>query len=123
MDISETCLTVGAAAFELGVPVAAVIALAFAPGMRKFAALLLGAVTPLLVAYVLMAGSYFFETGEPSGRFPFSAVWMMSFVVYLALAIVGAVLAFIPMPSNLYVRYFVGLLSAPMSCALLSLIS
>jgi hypothetical protein len=60
------------------VPVAAVIALAFAPGMRKFAALLLGAVTPLLVAYVLMAGSYFFETGEPSGRFPFSAVWMMS---------------------------------------------
>jgi hypothetical protein len=123
MDISETYLTVGAAAFELGMPVAAVIALAFAPRMRKFAALLLGAVTPLLLAYVLVAGSYFFATAEPSGRFPFSAVWMMSFVVYLALAIVGAVLAFIPKPSNLYVRYFVGFLSAPMSYALLSLIS
>ena len=71
MDISETCLTVGAAAFELGVPVAAVIALAFAPGMRKFAALLLGAVTPLLVAYVLMAGSYFSKRESLPADFPF----------------------------------------------------
>jgi len=123
MNISETYLGLGAAAFELGVPVAAVVALAFAPRMRKFAVVLLGAVTPLLIAYAFMAASYFFARAEPSGRFPFSAVWVMSFVVYLALALVGAALAFIPKPSNLYGRYLIGFLSTPICYALFNLVS
>lgn len=123
MDISETYLTLGAAALELGVPVAAFIALAFAPRMRKFSVMLLGAVTPLLVVYLVVAGSYIFTTATPAGRFAFHAMWAMSFAVYLALVLMGTVLAFIPRPSNLYVRYLVGLVSAPMSYALLNLVS
>ena len=123
MDISETYLTLGAATFELGVPMAAIVAMVFAPRMRKFAAVLLGAVTPLLVAYAFLAGSYFFAPAEPPGTFPFSAAWVMSFIVYLAFALVGAVLAFIPKPSNLYGRYLVGLVSTPVSYALLYLVS
>lgn len=123
MDISETYLTLGAAAFELGVPVAAVVALVFAPRMRKFAAVLLGVVTPLLLVYAVAVGSYFFASAEPSSRFSFYAVWVMSFVVYLALVLVGVALAFIPKPSNLYGRYFVGLASAPICYALLNLVS
>ena len=123
MDISETYLSLEAAAFELGVPVAAVVAFAVAPRMRKFAVVLLGAVTPLLVAYAFMAASYFFAPAEPSSGFPFSAIWVMSFVVYLALALGGTALAFIPKPSNLYGRYFVGLASAPICYALLNLVS
>jgi hypothetical protein len=123
MDISEAYLSLGAAAFEFGVPFAAAVTLAFAPRIRKFAVVLLGAVTPLLIAYAFMAGSYFFAPAEPSGRFPFSAVWVMSFVVYLALALVGTALAFIPKPSNLYGRYFVGFLSVPICYALFNLVS
>ena len=123
MDISETYLTLGAVTFELGVPLAAAVALAFAPRIRKFAVVVLGAVTPLLLAYAFITASYFFVHVEPSSRVPFSAIWVMSFVVYLALALMGTVLAFIPKPSNLYGRYFVGFLSAPICYALLSLVS
>lgn len=123
MDISETYLTLGAATFEVGVSMAAIAVLAFAPRMRKFAVVLLGSVTPLLISYVLAAGSYFFAPNGPSGKFPFSAIWVMSFIVYLALALGGAALAFIPKPSNLYGRYFVGLASAPICYALLNLVS
>ena len=119
MYISETYLTLGAATFELGVLMAAISAFAFAPPMRKFAIVLLGAVTPLFILYAIVAGSYFFVPEKPSGRFPFSAIWVMSFVDYLALALGGTALAFIPKPSNLYGRYFVGLVSAPISYALL----
>lgn len=80
MDISETYLTLGAATFELGIPMAAIVAMVFAPRMRKFAVVLLGAVTPLLVAYAFLAGSYFFAPAEPPGTFPFSAAWVMSFI-------------------------------------------
>jgi len=123
MDISETYLSLGAGAFELSVPIAAVVALAFAPRMRKFAVVLLGAVTPLFLAYAFMAASYFFAPAETSGRFYFSALWIMSFVVYLALALMGAALAFIPKPSNLYGRYLIGFLSAPICYALFNLVS
>jgi|SRR6185437_29404 len=121
MDISETYLTLGAATFELGVLMAATAAMAFAPRMRKFAVVLLGAVTPLLIFYAIAAGSYFFAPAVPSGSFPFSAIWVMSFAVYLAVALGGTALAFIPKPSNLYGRYFVGMVSAPISYALLNL--
>jgi purine-cytosine permease-like protein len=123
MDISETYLTLGSATFEIGVPLAAAVASAFAPRIRKFAVVLLGALTPLLVAYALMAASYFFAPAEPSGRFPFSVVWVMSFAVYLALVLVGTALAFIPKPSNLYGRYLVGFLSSPICYALFTLVS
>lgn len=78
MDISETYLTLGVATFKVGIPIAAIAILAFAPRMRKFAVVLLGSVTPLLIGYVLAAGSYVFAPGGPSGRFPFSAIWVMS---------------------------------------------
>ncbi|EIL96478.1 hypothetical protein RHOFW104T7_00260 [Rhodanobacter thiooxydans] len=123
MDISETYLTLGAVTFELGVPLAAIVVVAFVPRIRKFAVVLLGAVTPLLLAYAFIAASYFSAPAEPSGRFPFSAVWVMSFVVYLALVLAGTALALIPKPSNLYGRYFIGFLSAPICYALLNLVS
>jgi len=122
MDISESYLTLGSAAFELGLPVAAVVLLAFVARIQKFAAVILGAVTPLLLAYVFVAGSYLFVPAKPSGMFPVSAVWVMSFGVYLALVAVGTMLAFIPKPSNLYARYFMGFLSAPICYALFHLV-
>jgi len=123
MDISETYLTLGAATFELGVAVATAAAVTFIPRTRKFTVVLLGTVTPLLVAYAFLAGSYLFASASPRGTFPYSAIWVMSFVVYLALMLVGTVLAFIPKPSNLYGRYLIGLTSAPISYALLNLVS
>ena len=123
MDISETYLTFGAAAFEIGVPFVAAFALAFVPRMRKFAVVLLGALTPLLIAYAFMATSYFLAPSVHSGTFPFSAVWVMSFVAYLALTLVGMALAFISKPSNLYARYLIGFLSAPICYALFTLVS
>ncbi|OOG38175.1 hypothetical protein [Rhodanobacter sp. C05] len=122
MNISETYLILGAAAFELGVPVAAIATMVRAPRLRKFAVVVLGAVTPPVLFYCLVAVSYFLNPASTENVFAFYAMSVMSFAAYVAFLLVGAALAFAPKPSNLYARFFVGFAFAPLSCYLLNLV-
>lgn len=123
MQIHDSHLTLGAAALELCIPVAAAIALVRRSPWRNFAAALLGAVTPLLLVYADAIGSYFFAATTPSGMFAVNSVWVMTFPVFAAAMLLAALLAISRRPSSLYVRYFVGLLTGPVSYGLLNVVS
>lgn len=123
MDSSETYLTLTALAFELGIPVAAIAASIRSQSLRRFAAVVLGAVAPFVMFYVVAAILYSFNPASETNVFSFHAMWAMSFPAYVAVLLVGTGLAFVPRPFNLYARFFMGFASAPLSFALLNLAS
>jgi hypothetical protein len=118
---NEIYLSVAAAAFELGVPVAAIFVLLRSPRYRQFAAVALGAVTPLSVFFCIMFVSYAINPSSEDNNFSFHAMWVIFFIVYIAILLVGLALSFIPRPANSYVRFFIGCALAPVAYALLSL--
>eukprot|EP00456_Euglypha_rotunda_P052016 TRINITY_DN41956_c0_g1_i1.p2 TRINITY_DN41956_c0_g1~~TRINITY_DN41956_c0_g1_i1.p2 ORF type:complete len:101 (+),score=1.52 TRINITY_DN41956_c0_g1_i1:141-443(+) len=93
------------------------------PRLRKFASVVLGAVTPLLVFFLFVSISYAINPSSKENIFSFYAMWEMCFPFYAALFLVGLVLSFVPMPTNSYARFLIGCASAPVSYALFNLIA
>jgi hypothetical protein len=63
---------------------------------------------------------------DPSAKgniFAVYAMWTMTIFAYAAIVVGGVMLAFVPRPSNLYARFLIGFLSAPLSYVLLSILS
>jgi len=122
MPVSETEMLWGALVFELGVPTAAIMVMLRAPRLRKFVIVVLGAVTPLLLLYGAVAVAFLLSPSDKGSIFAFYAMWVMSFFAYAAILVGSIALAFVPRPSNLYARFFIGFASAPLSYALLNIV-
>lgn len=119
---AEIYLTLAAIAFELGIPVAAMVILVRVPRFRRFATVVLGAVTPFVLFYGFVTVSYLLNPSSKENVFSFYAMWVMTFMAYAALTIGGMLLALIPKPSNSYVRFLLGCASAPASYAVLKFV-
>ena len=121
MPVSETEMLWGALLFELGVPSAAIIVMLRSPRLRKFVIVVLGAVTPLVLLYGAVVVAFLLNPNK-GNIFAFYAMWVMSFFAYAAILVGSIALAFVPRPSNLYARFFIGFASAPLSYALLNIV-
>ena len=123
MSVSETEILWRALSLELGVPTAAIMVMLRAPRLRKFVIVVLGAVTPFLLLYGAVAIAFLLNSSDRGNIFAFYAMSVMSFFAYAAILVGGIALAFVPKPSNLYARFFIGFASAPLSYVLLNIVS
>jgi predicted permease len=115
--MTEQQLHIGSVLFEIGLPAGLLLAWHRVPNARKRIAVVLGAITPLLAAYLYVTATHsFVETAQDA--WAFNAMWLMTFFPFLTCAIVGAALSLVSRPANLVARYFVGL-SAPLLVVLL----
>jgi hypothetical protein len=112
---SETLVEWAIPAFELGFPVVCVFCLFRAPRLRNVGATALGAVSPMLFVYISALLWHYFRISIYSTGMSFYAIWQMSFVTFVAFAVVGVLLGLLPRPNNLLLRYFIGLASAPVT--------
>jgi hypothetical protein len=117
--VDDSTLTLVAMIVELGCPVAFATLYWYRPAMRRRVAVLLGTVTPAILAYAWGAVGYIADPGDMSNRWGFGAMWGMSLAVYVAAVLVGVGLSFVPRPSHLLGRYFVGFLAPPIGFGLL----
>lgn len=108
----DTYLTLGAIVVEFGLPAALIYVAAKKPNARKIVAPVVGALTPLLLVYVVGGVSHILrQEGEPS---IFMAVFVMSFFPYCVLAVAGAALGiFLPKNLRLQWRYLAALFLGP----------
>ena len=120
MELSENQLNLAAILFEIGVPVAAIVVAVRVSRLRKFTVVILGAIAPPLLFYLAVAVAYYLNPSDKGNIFAFYAMWIMSFFVYATLFLGGLILAFIPRPSNLYGRFFLGMICAPISYLVLN---
>lgn len=119
--MSDTCLSLAAAAVELGYPLLLLILMKLLPRFRAKLIVALGAVFPMAVLYIASAVSYLITPRTPSSMFAFFAMWVMTFGPYIAIAVGGILLALMQRPRNMVGRFFLGVLSAPCSFGLLAL--
>jgi len=98
-----------AIALELGLPVVLAIAAIVWPRIRKWAVVVFGAITPVLlffaVTVVLALG-----LGDQGAAIAFDGMWRTSLVPFAACAVLGAVLGLLRVPSTPFLRYTLGLL-------------
>jgi len=78
--------------------------------------------TQVVLFYGAVVVAFLFNPNK-GNIFAFYATWVMSFFAYAAILLGGMALAFVPSPSNLYARFFIGFASAPLSYALLNIMS
>jgi hypothetical protein len=119
--VGDVTLTVGAAAIELGVPLVLVVLFWRRPQSRRKLAVVLGGVTLPLVVYGCIAIGLPIDPTDPGNRWASRAMWVMSFLPYLALLAVAFGMSFMPRPSNLAARYLIGLVAGPIGFILLLL--
>lgn len=108
----DTYLTLGAIVIEFGLPAALIYVGAKKPNARKIVAPVVGALTPLLLFYVVGGVSHVLRQEE--GPSMFMAVFVMSFFPYCVLAVAGAALGiFLPKNLRLKWRYVVAFFLGP----------
>lgn len=115
----EIVLTAGCALVELGLPVALLLASRTRERLRSKAVVVLGAVSPLVALYAHVLVRQLADPGVDR-RWAFGAVWVMTFLPYVACVLLGVALAFVPRPTHLGARYLLGL-AVPAGLALLVL--
>ncbi len=111
--MNELQLTIVAFLIELGVPLILFLLVIRTPKYRKRLIVPLGSTLPFLFVYVSIAITYMFYPAD--NLFAISAVWIMSFGLYIVTVIIAFLLSFIPKPSNLAIRLFSGMACAPIS--------
>ena len=114
--MSDDKLTIGAAFFELGLPVVLVWLCFRYESRRRLLVPIIGAITPLLLFLVVGSVVEFLSSEAQSSMW--WAVFLMSLFVYLLLALVGLVLGVVLTPSvGLRKRFGCALFIGPV-CAL-----
>ena len=111
MSVSEELMTLGAVSVELGAPIALAVLYWRRPQLRSKVVVVLGAVTPLLLAYIVILVGFLIDPQDPGNRFSFYAGPVMSFVAYLGCLALGIGMSFIPWPQHLALRYILGALA------------
>ena len=106
-------LTIGAAIVEIGLPISLIYFSFKVPTKKYIFVPILGSITPMLLVFVYGSIDYLFVVSdEPS---MFLAIFSMGFLVYCLLAVVGFLVGLIlPNSINLYWRFGIGLLVAPL---------
>ena len=102
--MDDDLLTLAAIVFELGLPVLLGLVAAYSHRLRRAAVSILGAVSPMLLGYLMLAVS--FVADPESAGWAFSAVWVMSFMVYGLMSIIGLGLGVWRRPTHVLARYF-----------------
>lgn len=118
--MSEAQMYWAALAFDWGVPLITAAVLVRRPRLRRYATVVLGALTPALVFYACVTIAYAFNPKDTDNIFAFYAMGVMTFFLYVVLFVAGLLLGLLPKPSNLYVRYALGLFVAPPLCYLIN---
>ena len=112
--MTEDLLNTSAIIFEVGLPIIISSICFMKPDFRKFLLPVLGALTPLLVAYLYSTAGYYFISRDEY-EYGFLVMWVMSFFIYCLLVMAGLVVGFtLRNRLNNYWRYFVGLVSGPL---------
>lgn len=94
--------------FELGVPALLVTLCWVTPRCKRKGVVVLGALTPLLLAYAATACQYLASDRLPGLAFGFWAMWLMTFAPFVGCALLGIGLSFIPKPDSTVARYALG---------------
>ena len=115
--MTDTSLSIIAAAIELSLPVLLALSCVLVPRARVRALVVLGAITPLLLAYCYVSLGYLVIQTEQYS-WAIGAMWSMSFVPFAACVVVGAALSFIKRPARPLARFLLGL-AAPVPVGLL----
>jgi hypothetical protein len=116
--MSEMQMLWASLAFEWTVPLVALCLMIRKPAMRRYISVLMGALTPMLIFYVCVAVAYALDPKDKGNMFAFYGMSVMTFYAYVVLLGVGLLLGFLPRPSNLYARYALGFVVAPLCCYL-----
>lgn len=101
-----------AGAFELGVFVALALLAALWPSARKWAVVVLGALTPLVLSLAVTSVRHLLLGQEEAG-FIFREIWLTTLLPYAGCLVFGAALGLLRVPRGLPARYILGL--APVS--------
>lgn len=109
--MSSETLFILTAAFELGLPIILLAISAFLPNARKWAVVMLGALTPFLLLYVVTLVRLFILADKDAGWI-YGGMWSISLIPYLVCAVLGFGIGMIPVPRGGSMRYIVGLLPA-----------
>ena len=94
MKIDDSVLSFGAAIIEIIVPLAIIFLYQKSPVSRRPLLTAIGAVSPLLVFYLVVSISFIFSSSEDV-LFSFYAMWAMSFVPYIGLVFIGLVVGYL----------------------------
>jgi len=115
--MSDSDLTYLAAIFELGLPIALAIVCAKMPTAQRVLTPVLGAISPILLAYLAVTASHMLAASADT-EFAFGAMWVMSFLAYAALSVIGLVVGLtLNQKYGNKARYWFGLLVAPICAA------
>ena len=117
--MDESALTIGAAIFELALPVVVGAIFWRRPTSRSRLAVVLGALTVPTVWYVAVTVAYAIYPNDRDTQFAFHAGWLMTLMAYVAAMITGLALSFLRHPVNYWARFALGLLSVPLGFAML----
>ncbi|OIO67127.1 MAG: hypothetical protein CO186_09230 [Zetaproteobacteria bacterium CG_4_9_14_3_um_filter_49_83] len=109
--MNDAWLVALAATLEIGTPIGLTVGWFQMPGLRKRIVVILGAVTPLLMAYTYTTVKYVVLNQEDAA-WGFYAMWVMSFVPYLACMMIGLILGLLKRPNNQFIRYMIGFLAS-----------
>jgi len=108
----DNYLTSGAIVIEFGLPAALIYVATKKPNARKIVAPVVGALTPLLLFYIVGGVSHALRQEEEPSMF--MAVFVMSFFPYCVMAVAGAALGiFLPKNLRLKWRYVVAFFLGP----------
>jgi len=102
--MTDTQLKIGAMLVEIGVPLAITITLFTAPRFRPLCYSMLGSITPLLFAYFSATISTW-SLGESAEKSAVEAMWVMSFVAYMVVLMIGVFLGFYRKPERSVSRF------------------
>ena len=122
--MSDTQLTVVAAVIDVGATTALALTHIRKPQLRHRTAVILGAVTPILLFYAYVAGGIALGRRDNGSLWAFYAMWVMTFWGFVASFLFGLGISLAPIPLNLYGRYAFGLVAVsalfgvPVVCAL-----
>src|SRR3546814_19921070 len=107
----DTLLSYGAIAIE-GLILMALVSLCIrSEKLRKHTIVVLGSITPILLFYLGAWIDFAHDPTDPSARFAFYAMWIMGFGFFFICAIVGSLIALLPRPTNLWLRFLLGAIS------------
>jgi len=94
MEISKEVLNSLVIAFEISLPIVLVASCFLFPGKRKFILPALGSITPAIAVLCYMSVGYY-AIDQDEYAFAFGAMWVMGFLAYCVLAVIGLVVALV----------------------------
>jgi len=110
----EVVMGMGAIIVELGLPVALLALAMFNLKLRPKAIVMLGALSPMLCVYGAIGFSYLFSW-KNADMFALYAMWVMTFAVYVGIALGGLAASFLRRPKGSFARFSMGVLTVPIS--------